>query len=115
MILTFTRVSFCAGPVFYKSFYHLFFQFNPLAAIWGNITWYCSSHVRSLAILFKSQDCLIDVRINVVYMSELKWFWLGFRIGRKYFSFLLLMKGGLPTQGTCHIKGPGALDNLPCW
>ncbi|GAQ88880.1 beta-fructofuranosidase (invertase) [Klebsormidium nitens] len=27
------------GPVFYKGYYHLFFQYNGLAAVWGNITW----------------------------------------------------------------------------
>lgn len=27
------------GPMFYKGYYHLFYQWNPFAAIWGNITW----------------------------------------------------------------------------
>jgi len=27
------------GPVFYKGYYHLFFQYNPFAAIWGNMSW----------------------------------------------------------------------------
>ena len=27
------------GPMFYKGWYHLFFQYNPDAAVWGNITW----------------------------------------------------------------------------
>ncbi|MCO5596920.1 hypothetical protein L7F22_050991 [Adiantum nelumboides] len=27
------------GPMFYKGYYHLFYQWNPYAAIWGNITW----------------------------------------------------------------------------
>ncbi|KAM7531152.1 hypothetical protein LguiB_034562 [Lonicera macranthoides] len=27
------------GPLFHKGWYHLFYQYNPYAAIWGNITW----------------------------------------------------------------------------
>ncbi|XP_077253848.1 beta-fructofuranosidase, soluble isoenzyme I-like [Tasmannia lanceolata] len=27
------------GPLFYLGWYHLFYQWNPDAAIWGNITW----------------------------------------------------------------------------
>ncbi|XP_075484363.1 LOW QUALITY PROTEIN: acid beta-fructofuranosidase AIV-18-like [Primulina tabacum] len=27
------------GPLFYKEWYHLFYQYNPDGAIWGNITW----------------------------------------------------------------------------
>ncbi|XP_057249567.1 beta-fructofuranosidase, soluble isoenzyme I isoform X2 [Beta vulgaris subsp. vulgaris] len=27
------------GPLYYKGFYHLFYQYNPDSAVWGNITW----------------------------------------------------------------------------
>ncbi|XP_024027887.1 acid beta-fructofuranosidase 1, vacuolar [Morus notabilis] len=27
------------GPLFHKGWYHLFYQYNPDSAIWGNITW----------------------------------------------------------------------------
>ncbi|KAI3960158.1 hypothetical protein MKW98_016882 [Papaver atlanticum] len=27
------------GPLFYKGWYHLFYQYNPYGAIWGNIVW----------------------------------------------------------------------------
>ncbi|KAE8689091.1 Beta-fructofuranosidase, insoluble isoenzyme CWINV3 [Hibiscus syriacus] len=27
------------GPMYYKGVYHLFYQYNPYASIWGNITW----------------------------------------------------------------------------
>ncbi|KAH7680689.1 Beta-fructofuranosidase protein [Dioscorea alata] len=27
------------GPMYYKGIYHLFYQYNPKAALWGNITW----------------------------------------------------------------------------
>ncbi|ONI25058.1 hypothetical protein PRUPE_2G277900 [Prunus persica] len=27
------------GPMFYKGWYHLFYQYNPDSAVWGNITW----------------------------------------------------------------------------
>ncbi|MCE2574236.1 glycoside hydrolase family 32 protein [Komagataeibacter sp. FNDCR2] len=27
------------GPVFYKGVYHLFYQYNPMAAEWGNMSW----------------------------------------------------------------------------
>ncbi|VFQ88740.1 unnamed protein product [Cuscuta campestris] len=27
------------GPLFYKGWYHLFYQYNPKGAIWGNIVW----------------------------------------------------------------------------
>ncbi|PIM99149.1 Beta-fructofuranosidase (invertase) [Handroanthus impetiginosus] len=27
------------GPVFYKGWYHFFYQYNPYGAIWGNIVW----------------------------------------------------------------------------
>ncbi|XP_072956763.1 beta-fructofuranosidase 1-like isoform X2 [Typha angustifolia] len=27
------------GPMYYKGWYHLFYQYNPDSAIWGNITW----------------------------------------------------------------------------
>src|SRR4051812_8974593 len=28
-----------AGPLYYKGWYHLFYQWNPDAAVWGNISW----------------------------------------------------------------------------
>ncbi|KAL6004926.1 Beta-fructofuranosidase, soluble isoenzyme I [Asimina triloba] len=28
-----------AGPLFYKGWYHIFYQYNPYDAVWGNITW----------------------------------------------------------------------------
>ncbi|KAI3705688.1 hypothetical protein L1987_75929 [Smallanthus sonchifolius] len=27
------------GPLYYKGWYHLFYQYNPYSAIWGNISW----------------------------------------------------------------------------
>lgn len=27
------------GPMYYKGFYHLFYQYNPWGAVWGNLTW----------------------------------------------------------------------------
>ncbi|XP_010264216.1 PREDICTED: beta-fructofuranosidase, soluble isoenzyme I-like [Nelumbo nucifera] len=27
------------GPLYYKGWYHLFYQYNPDGAVWGNITW----------------------------------------------------------------------------
>ncbi|KAK1391550.1 beta-fructofuranosidase, insoluble isoenzyme 1-like [Heracleum sosnowskyi] len=27
------------GPMFYKGYYHLFYQYNPKGAVWGNIVW----------------------------------------------------------------------------
>uniref|UniRef100_A0A803N1X2 Uncharacterized protein n=1 Tax=Chenopodium quinoa TaxID=63459 RepID=A0A803N1X2_CHEQI len=27
------------GPLYYKGVYHLFYQYNPYSAIWGNMTW----------------------------------------------------------------------------
>ncbi|KAK6273865.1 hypothetical protein POUND7_010948 [Theobroma cacao] len=27
------------GPLYYKGIYHLFYQYNPYAAVWGNISW----------------------------------------------------------------------------
>ncbi|XP_072989064.1 beta-fructofuranosidase, insoluble isoenzyme 3-like isoform X2 [Typha latifolia] len=27
------------GPLYYKGFYHLFYQYNPKGAVWGNIVW----------------------------------------------------------------------------
>ncbi|CAK9261198.1 unnamed protein product [Sphagnum jensenii] len=28
-----------AGPMYYKGYYHIFYQYNPGKAVWGNITW----------------------------------------------------------------------------
>lgn len=28
-----------AGPMVYKGIYHLFYQWNPKGAVWGNIVW----------------------------------------------------------------------------
>nr|Q39693.1 RecName: Full=Beta-fructofuranosidase, insoluble isoenzyme 3; AltName: Full=Cell wall beta-fructosidase 3; AltName: Full=Invertase 3; AltName: Full=Sucrose hydrolase 3; Flags: Precursor [Daucus carota]CAA55188.1 cell wall beta-fructosidase(Inv3) [Daucus carota] len=27
------------GPMFYKGYYHLFYQYNPKGSVWGNIVW----------------------------------------------------------------------------
>ncbi|XP_057528188.1 beta-fructofuranosidase, soluble isoenzyme I-like isoform X2 [Amaranthus tricolor] len=27
------------GPLYHKGYYHLFYQYNPESAVWGNITW----------------------------------------------------------------------------
>lgn len=27
------------GPMYYKGIYHLFYQYNPYGAVWGNIVW----------------------------------------------------------------------------
>ncbi|KAG9132653.1 hypothetical protein Leryth_016701 [Lithospermum erythrorhizon] len=27
------------GPVYYNGYYHLFYQYNPMGAVWGNIIW----------------------------------------------------------------------------
>src|SRR5580700_9468667 len=27
------------GPIYFNGHYHLFFQYNPLAAMWGNMSW----------------------------------------------------------------------------
>lgn len=27
------------GPMYYKGYYHLFYQYNPKGAVWGNIVW----------------------------------------------------------------------------
>ena len=28
-----------AGPLYHKGYYHIFYQYNPDSAVWGNITW----------------------------------------------------------------------------
>jgi hypothetical protein len=33
------RVCLRAGPMYYKGLYHLFYQYNPKGAVWGNIIW----------------------------------------------------------------------------
>ncbi|KAG4972487.1 hypothetical protein JHK82_038156 [Glycine max] len=32
-------INVCAGPMRYKGLYHLFYQYNPKGAVWGNIVW----------------------------------------------------------------------------
>lgn len=29
----------CIGPMYYKGFYHFFYQYNPYGSAWGNIIW----------------------------------------------------------------------------
>ncbi|KAK9070460.1 hypothetical protein SSX86_010862 [Deinandra increscens subsp. villosa] len=31
--------NFIGGPLYHKGWYHLFYQYNPYSAIWGNISW----------------------------------------------------------------------------
>src|SRR5271156_3956493 len=31
------------GPIYFNGKYHMFFQYNPLAAVWGDMSWYHSS------------------------------------------------------------------------
>ncbi len=43
------------GPIYFNGKYHMFFQYNPKAAVWGNMSWYHSVsrdmiHWRSLPI-----------------------------------------------------------------
>ncbi len=28
-----------AAPLYYKEYYHLFYQYNPHGPVWGNLTW----------------------------------------------------------------------------
>src|SRR5260221_8674287 len=30
------------GPIYWKGHYHMFFQYNPHAAVWGDMHWYHS-------------------------------------------------------------------------
>ena len=30
------------GPIYFNGKYHMFFQYNPLAAVWGDMSWYHS-------------------------------------------------------------------------
>ena len=30
------------GPIFFNGKYHMFFQYNPHAAVWGDMSWYHS-------------------------------------------------------------------------
>ncbi|KAL3647462.1 Beta-fructofuranosidase, soluble isoenzyme I [Castilleja foliolosa] len=32
-------ISYPNGPLYYNGWYHLFYQYNPDSAVWGNITW----------------------------------------------------------------------------
>jgi beta-fructofuranosidase len=45
------------GPVYFNGKYHMFFQFNPLAAVWGDMSWYHSEspdmlHWRHMPLAF---------------------------------------------------------------
>jgi beta-fructofuranosidase len=45
------------GPIYYNGRYHMFFQYNPLAATWGDMSWYHSTspdmlHWQHLPIAF---------------------------------------------------------------
>ncbi|KAK6118980.1 hypothetical protein DH2020_047266 [Rehmannia glutinosa] len=33
------RKNWMNGPVYYKGWYHFFYQYNPFGAVWGNIAW----------------------------------------------------------------------------
>ncbi|KAK3038460.1 hypothetical protein RJ639_029758 [Escallonia herrerae] len=33
------KMNWMNGPLFYKGWYHLFYQYNPDGAVWGNIVW----------------------------------------------------------------------------
>lgn len=33
------QVTSIAGPMYHNGVYHLFYQYNPYAAFWGNMTW----------------------------------------------------------------------------
>ncbi|XP_076953524.1 beta-fructofuranosidase, soluble isoenzyme I-like [Bidens hawaiensis] len=39
MVLMMIFMSDPDGPLYYKGWYHLFYQYNPESAIWGSITW----------------------------------------------------------------------------
>ncbi len=41
VIFTFSPLFWCvfAAPMYYKGYYHLFYQYNPEAPVWGNLTW----------------------------------------------------------------------------
>jgi sucrose-6-phosphate hydrolase SacC (GH32 family) len=34
-----SHVAVFAGPMYYKGYYHFFYQYNPHGAVWGDIAW----------------------------------------------------------------------------
>ncbi|KAL3837893.1 hypothetical protein ACJIZ3_022484 [Penstemon smallii] len=39
LLITYVQLHMTAGPLYYKGWYHLFYQYNPDSAVWGTITW----------------------------------------------------------------------------
>jgi hypothetical protein len=47
------------GPVYYNGYYHMFFQHNPNAAVWGDMHWVRQSNIFFLIIFFSSTGSLL--------------------------------------------------------
>ena len=65
------------GPVFYKGLYHLFFQYNPNASVWGDMHWghLCSEDLvnwRELPVALAPDEPYDE---GGVFSSP--WFWVG--------------------------------------
>ncbi len=52
------------GPVYYKGIYHIFYQFNPTAAVWGNMHW---GHAISSDGMITWQDMPVALYPDQVY------------------------------------------------
>lgn len=60
-----------AAPMFYKGFYHLFYQYNPQEVVWGNIFW---GHVVSKDLINWHS---LDPAIVPSEWYDIKGFWFG--------------------------------------